>query len=87
MVYITAEAVYDALMTTDPEFEAQFKQLRKECDDAESDVIADYGEDTADAGGAYEVWKNTILMSEADLDVKLEMSRCLGIQWMKGELR
>lgn len=74
-------------MTETREFQIQFDQLRKECDDAESDVIADFGEEVADAGGAYEVWKNTILMSDVDVDVKVEMSRCLGIQWMPGELR
>ena len=62
-------------------FEDQVARLRKECDDAEQDIISDFGEDVADAGGCYEVWQSMLSQTclEYPLPVRQEVARMLGV--------
>lgn len=60
------------------EFEEAVSALQEECDAAESDVIADQGEDAWEAGG-WDVIKDTIRFSSYPDRVKAEVARMNGI--------
>lgn len=60
--------------------ELELTKLLDELDLAERDIIADYGEEVADAGGVYETWQN-VLVCATDYDsiVVAEAARIRGV--------